>query len=49
MGAARLFAGATGSGLSSTPLDSIRIMENIAAGRIGKAVLAGWFRRHLKT
>jgi death-on-curing protein len=47
--AARLFLADNGQRLEFDPLDAIRIMENIAAGRIGEAVLAGWFRRHLKT
>ena len=47
--AARLFLADNGQRLEFDPLDAIRIMENVAAGRIGEAVLAGWFRRHLKT
>ena len=47
--AARLFLADNGQRLEFDPLDAIRIVENVAAGRIGEAVLAGWFRRHLKT
>ena len=47
--AARLFLADNGQRLEFDPLDAIRIMEDVAAGRIGEADLAGWFRRHLKT
>ena len=46
---ARLFLADNGQRLEFDPLDAIRIMEDVAAGRIGEAVLAGWFRRHRKT
>ena len=46
---ARLFLADNGQRLEFDPLDAIRVVEDVAAGRIGEAVLAGWFRRHLKT
>ena len=46
---ARLFLADNGQRLEFDPLDTIRVVEGVAAGRIGEAVLAGWFRRHLKT
>ena len=46
---ARLFLADNGQCLAFAPLDAIRIMEDVAGGRIGEADLAGWFRRHLKT
>ena len=47
--AARLFLADNGQRLEFDPLDAIRIMEDVAGGRIREADLAGWFRRHLKT
>ena len=46
---ARLFLADNGQRLEFDPLDAIRVVEDVAAGRIGEADLAGWFRRHLKT
>ena len=46
---ARLFLADNGQRLDFDPLDAIRIMEDVAAGRIREADLAGWFQRHLKT
>lgn len=47
--AARLFLADNGQRLQFDPLDAIRMMEDVAGGRIREADLAGWFRRHLKT
>ena len=46
---ARLFLADNGQRLQFDPLDAIRMMEDVAGGRIREADLAGWFRRHLKT
>ena len=45
---ARLFLADNGQRLDFDPVDAIRVMEDVAGGRIGEADLAGWFRRYLK-
>ena len=44
---ARLFLADNGRSLDFAPRDAIRTMEDVAAGRIGEAELADWFRRHM--
>ncbi len=46
---ARLFLADNSRSLDFDPLDAIRTMENVAAGRIGESELADWFRRHIRT
>ena len=46
--AARLFLADNGQRLDFDPMDAVRVMEDVAGGRIREADLAGWFRRHLK-
>ena len=41
---ARLFLADNGRRLEFDPADAIRTMEHVAAGRIGEAELAAWFR-----
>ena len=41
---ARLFLADNGRRLEFDPADAIRTMERVAAGRIGEAELAAWFR-----
>ena len=45
---ARLFLADNGQRIAFVPLDAIRIMEDVAGGRISEADLADWFRRHLR-
>ena len=45
---ARLFLADNGQQIEFDAVDAIRIMEDVAGGRIGEANLAVWFRRHLK-
>ena len=47
--AARLFLADNGPKLSFVPLDAIRTMEDLAAGRMDEAALAEWFRRQIET
>ena len=44
---ARLFLADNGRSLDFDPQDAIGTMEDVAAGRIGEAELADWFRRHM--
>ena len=44
---ARLFLADNGRSLDFDPRDAIGTMEDMAAGRIGEAELADWFRRHM--
>ena len=44
---ARLFLADNGVRLEFDPIDAIRTMEAVAAGRIGEPNLAIWFRSHL--
>ena len=44
---ARLFLADNGRRLEFDPIDAIRTMERVAAGRIPEDELAGWFRAHL--
>ena len=44
---ARLFLADNGRGLDFDPVDAIRAMEGVAAGRIGKDASADWFRSHI--
>ena len=46
--AARLFLADNGLSLDFDPLNAIRTMENVAAGRIDEAALANWFRSHIQ-
>ena len=46
---ARLFLADNGLSFAFDPLDAIRTMEGVAAGRIDEAALADWFRRRIKT
>ena len=46
---ARLFLADNGLRLEFDPLDAIRVMEEVAAGRMREDMLVGWFRRHLNT
>ena len=46
---ARLFLADNGLSLAFDPLDAIRTMEGVAAGRIDDAALADWFRLRIKT
>ena len=43
----RLFLADNGRRLEFDPIDAIRTMEAVAAGRIGETELANWFRSHL--
>ena len=45
--AARLFLADNGRSLDFDPRDAIGTMEDVAAGRVGEAGLADWFRRHM--
>ena len=45
--AARLFLADNGRNFEFEPLEAVRIMEGVAAGRIDEAALAGWFRSRL--
>ena len=45
---ARLFLADNGQRLEFDPLDAIRVVDDVAGGRIREADLTGWFRRHLK-
>ena len=45
---ARLFLADNGYSLTFEPLDAIRIMQNLAAGRISESELAGWFRQRIE-
>ena len=45
--AARLFLADNGRNFEFEPLEAVRIMEGVAAGRIDEAALAGWFRWRL--
>ena len=45
--AARLFLADNGRIFEFEPLEAVRIMEGVAAGRIDEAALAGWFRSRL--
>ena len=45
---ARLFLADNGRHIEFEPLDAIRIMEGVAAGRIDEATLADWFRSGLR-
>ena len=44
---ARLFLADNGRRLQFDPIDAIRTMERVAAGRIGEDELPFWFRSHL--
>ena len=44
----RLFLADNGYGLDIAPLDAIRIMEGVAAGRLGEPELAEWIRSRLR-
>ena len=44
---ARVFLADNSRRLDFDPLDAIKIMEDVAAGRVGETDLADWFRRHL--
>ena len=44
---ARVVLADNGRRLDFDPLDAIRIMEDVATGRVGETDLADWFRRHL--
>ena len=44
---ARLFLALNGVGLLFDPLEAVQVMEATAAGLIGEADLAGWFRLRL--
>ena len=44
---ARLFLADNDRRLEFDPIDAIRTMERVAAGRIPEDELAGWFRSHL--
>ena len=46
---ARLFLADNGQRPDFDPMDAIRVMEDVAGGRIREAGLADWFRRGLKT
>ena len=45
--AARLFLADNGRNFEFEPLEAVRIMEGVAAGRIDEAALADWFRSRL--
>lgn len=45
---ARLFLADNGQRLHFDPVNAIRVMEDVAGGRIREADLAGWFRQHLQ-
>ena len=44
---ARLFLADNGRNFEFEPLEAVRIMEGVAAGRIDEAALADWFRSRL--
>ena len=44
----RLFLADNGYGLDFAPLDAIRVMEGVAAGRVGEPELAEWIRSRLR-
>ena len=44
---ARVFLADNGKRLRFAPVDAIRTMEQVAAGRIGEHALADWFREHM--
>ena len=44
---ARLFLADNGRRLEFDPIDAIRTMERVAAGRLGETELARWFRARL--
>ena len=44
---ARLFLADNGRRFEFDPIDAIRTMEAVAAGRVGETDLANWFRSHL--
>ena len=44
---ARLFLADNGRTLDFDPVDAIRTMEGVAAGRVNEAELASWFRSHM--
>ena len=44
----RLFLADNGCGLIFDPLDAIRVMEGVAAGRVGESELAEWIRVRLR-
>ena len=44
---ARLFLADNGRNFEFEPLEAVRIMEGVAAGRIDEAALVGWFRSRL--
>ena len=46
--AARLFLADNGRNFEFEPLEAVRIMEGVAAGRIDEAALADWFRSRLE-
>ncbi len=45
---ARLFLADNGRSLDFDPLDAIRVMEGVSAGRIGEPKLADWLRSRLR-
>ena len=44
---ARLFLADNDRRLEFNPIDAIRTIEGVAAGRIGETELANWFRSHM--
>lgn len=44
---ARLFLADNGRSLDFDPQDAVRVMEDMAAGRVDETGLADWFRRHM--
>ena len=47
--AGRLFLADNGFGLEYDPVDAVRMVEGVAAGRIGETALADWLRSRLRS
>ena len=46
---ARVFLADNGSNLVFDPQDAVRVVEDVAAGRIGEPELSSWFRLRLRS